>query len=183
MQKIKCLSLMVGSVILLSGCNQIEYASRKMPYLNTLLEQSLHRSDMQIEPKFRDQKLLLDLDGDGNLDLVRVVKNSLNHKTGLEIIFGNQKRMEYLIAGKKLAGLDIDDLSVFQTYDIAPKHEKYVDLNVSIGENGDIPAMEDVPESELVYLENDGIDIGMLESCGGGIIYMKNNQFHWIQSS
>ncbi|RYY78739.1 MAG: hypothetical protein EOO69_09635 [Moraxellaceae bacterium] len=138
---------------------------------------------MQIEPEFRDQKLLLDLDGDGALDLVRVVKNTINHKTGLEIIFGNHQSVEYLIAGKTLAGLDTDDLSVFQTYTIAPKHEKYVDLNVSIGENGDIPAMEDVPENQLVYLENDGIDIGMLESCGGGIIYMKNNQFHWIQSS
>lgn len=183
MRNFKQLLPMIFLITVLSGCNRIEFAAQNTPYLNKLLEQRIQQPDIQIDPKFRAQKLLLDLDGDGTLDLVRVVKNTLNHKTGLEIIFGNHQRVEYLIAGKTLAGLSEDDLSIFQTYTIAPKHEKYVDLNVSMGENGDIPAMEDVPENQLVYLENDGIDIGMLESCGGGIIYMKNNQFHWIQSS
>ncbi len=183
MRNFKILSITILSLIILSGCNQIEFATRSTPYLNTLLEQSLAQPNLQIDPEFRAQKLLLDLDGDGALDLVRVVKNTLNHKAGLEIIFGNHQRVEYLIAGKTLAGLNTDDLSVFQTYAIAPKHEKYIDLNVSIGENGDMPAMEDVPTDELVYLEHDGIDIGMLESCGSGIIYMKNKKFHWIQTS
>ncbi|WP_051526636.1 hypothetical protein [Alkanindiges illinoisensis] len=183
MRNFKFLSLNIFALIVLSGCNQIEFATRNTPYLNTLLEQSLAQPNLQIDPAFRDQKLLLDLNGDGALDLVRVVKSTLNHKNVLEIIFGNQTRVEYLLAGKTLTGLSEDDLSIFQTYSIAPKHEKYVDLNVSIGENGDIPAMEDVPENELIYLENDGIDIGMLESCGGGIIYMKNNKFYWIQTS
>lgn len=183
MHHFKYFLISIFTLVLLSGCNQLEFASKDTSHVNELMEQAVAQSDFQIVPKFRAQKLLLDLDGDGTLDLVRVVKNTLNHKTGLEIIFGNHQRVEYLIAGKTLAGLSEDDLSIFQTYTIAPKHEKYVDLNVSIGENGDIPAMEDVPENQLVYLENDGIDIGMLESCGGGIIYMKNNQFHWIQSS
>lgn len=183
MRNFRILLLTIFSLIILSGCNQIEFATRNTPYLNTLFEQSLAQPNLQIDPEFRAQKLLLDLDGDGALDLVRVLKNTLNHKVGLEIIFGNYQRVEYLIAGKTLAGLSEDDLSGFQTYSIAPKHEKYVDLNVSIGEHGDIPAMEDVPVDELVYLEHDGIDIGMLESCGSGIIYMKNNKFHWIQTS
>lgn len=183
MHHFKHFLITIFALVLLSGCNQLEFASRDTPHLNELVEQAVAQSDFQIEPKFRNQKLLLDLDGDGALDLVRVVKNTLNHKNGLEIIFGNHQRVEYLIAGKTLAGLDVDDLSVFQTYAIAPKHEKYIDLNVSMGENGDMPDPETVPEDELVYLEHDGIDIGMLESCGGGIIYMKNNQLYWIQSS
>ena len=183
MHHFKYFVISIFTLVLLSGCNQLEFASRDTSHVNELIEQAVAQSDFQIDPKFRSQKLLLDLDGDGKLDLARVVKNTLNKKVGFEIIFGNGQPPRYLFAGKKLNGLDVDDLSVFQTYAIAPKHEKYIDLNVSMGENGDMPDPETVPEDELVYLEHDGIDIGMLESCGGGIIYMKDDQFHWIQSS
>ena len=183
MHHFKSLLLTTTSLFLLSGCNQLEFSSRNTPHLNELVEQSVTQSGFQIDPKFRNQKLLLDLDGDGKLDLARVVKNTLNNKVGLEIIFANGQPTTYLFAGKKLDGMDEDDLSVFDSYSIAQKNERYVDLNVSIGENGDIPAIEEVPEDELVYLKNDGISIGIMESCGGGIVYMKDNQFHWIQTS
>ena len=183
MHHFKYLLISIFTLVLLSGCNQLEFASKDTSHVNELIEQAVAQSDFQIDPKFRSQKLLLDLDGDGKLDLARVVKNTLNKKIGLEIIFGNGQPPRYLFAGKKLDGLDEDDLSVFDSYSIAEKNEKYVDLNVSMGENGDIPDPAKVPEDELVYLNNDGISIGIMESCGGGIVYMKDDQFHWIQSS
>ena len=41
--------------------------------------------------------------------------------------------------------------------------------------------MKKYKEVDKIKLENDGICIHAEESCGGGIIYLNNGKYEWIQ--
>lgn len=40
---------------------------------------------------------------------------------------------------------------------------------------------EEIKEEDKIKLPNDGIFIHADESCGGGIIYLNNGKYNWIQ--
>lgn len=126
--------------------------------------------------KHKPNFILCDLDGDNLTDTVKIVMNKNNKKYGLKIIFGT-KEIEFLGLGKEVLGQDFDDLDWVGIFEVAPKGEVYFS-NV---DGGEIITEEDVKESDKIKLPNDGIYIHAYESCGGGVIYLNNGKFDWIQ--
>lgn len=121
--------------------------------------------------------ILCDLDGDNLSDTVKIVLNSKNEKYGLKIIFGN-KKMEYLGLGKDVLGQGFDDMIWVGVFEKAPKGEIYFN---NINDEGEIIGEDEIKESDKIKLPNDGIFIHETEACGGGIIYLNNGKFEWIQ--
>ena len=130
-----------------------------------------------ISKKHKPNSISLDLDGDGLHDVVNIVQNIENQKYGLEILFGN-KKLDYLGMGKDIAGQGIDDIDWVGIFEVAPKNEIYYN---NVSDDGEILTEDQVKESDKIKLPNDGIFIHQAESCGGGVIYLKNGKYEWIQ--
>lgn len=130
-----------------------------------------------ISQKHKPNSISCDLDGDNLPDVVKIVQNTNNKKYGLEIIFGN-KKVEYLGMGKDILGQGFDDINWVGIFEKAPKNEIYWN---NVNDDGEIISEEDVKEIDKIKLPNDGIFIHQSESCGGGVIYLKNGKFEWIQ--
>ena len=130
-----------------------------------------------ISKKHNPNSIFLDLDGDGLQDVVNIVQNIENQKYGLEILFGN-KKLDYLGMGKDIAGQGIDDIDWVGIFEVAPKNEIYYN---NVSDDGEILTEDQVKESDKIKLANDGIFIHQTESCGGGVIYLKNGKYEWIQ--
>lgn len=118
-----------------------------------------------------------DLDGDKLTDNVKIVQSTKNKKYGFEIKFGNGKT-DYLGMGKDIAGQGIDDIEWAGIFEIAPKNEIYYN---NVSDDGEIISEDQVKESDKIKLPNDGIFIHNSESCGGGVIYLNNGKYDWIQ--
>ncbi|MDQ8054292.1 MAG: hypothetical protein REI78_14765 [Pedobacter sp.] len=118
-----------------------------------------------------------DLGGDQRSDSVKIVRNLDNGKYGLKIIFGN-KQIQYLGMGKDVLGQGFDNLDWIGIFERVPKGNAYFN---NVDEEGDIISEEEVKPGDKIMLDNDGIFIHQAESCGGGIIYLKNGKFAWIQ--
>ncbi|MNK25764.1 hypothetical protein D3C87_440910 [compost metagenome] len=130
-----------------------------------------------ISKKHKPNSISLDFDGDGLKDVVNIVQNLENQKYGLEILFGN-KKVDYLGMGKDIAGQGFDDIDWVGIFEVAPKNEIYYN---NVSEDGEILTEDQVKESDKIKLANDGIFIHQAESCGGGVIYLKNDKYEWIQ--
>lgn len=143
---------------------------------NVIINQLANHNAITISQKHDPNIILCDLDGDNLSDTVQIVLNSTNEKYGLRIIFGNGK-ITYFGMGKEVLGQDFDDLDWVGKFEVAPKGEVYFN-NVN---GGEIITEEEVQESDKIKLPNDGIYIHADESCGGGIIYLNNGRFEWIQ--
>lgn len=130
-----------------------------------------------ISKKHNPNTISLDLDGDGLKDVVNIVQDLENQKYGLEILFGN-KKIDILGMGKDIAGQGIDDIEWVGIFEVAPKNEIYYN---NVSEDGEILTEDQVKESDKIGLPNDGIFIHQAESCGGGVIYLKNGKYEWIQ--
>ncbi|MCD9855887.1 hypothetical protein LUD75_14270 [Epilithonimonas sp. JDS] len=130
-----------------------------------------------ISKKHKPNTISLDLDGDGLMDIVNIVQDLENQKYGLEILFGN-KKMDILGVGKDIAGQGIDDIEWVGIFEVAPKNEVYYN---NVSDDGEILSEDQVKESDKIKLPNDGIFIHNAESCGGGVIYLKNGKYEWIQ--
>lgn len=118
-----------------------------------------------------------DLDGDNLTDTVQIVQNTKNEKYGLRFIFGN-KKIEYLGMGTDILGQGFDDIDWVGVFEKAPKGEIYWN---NVNDDGEIITDEEVNETDKIKLINDGIFIHQAESCGGGVIYLNNGKFAWIQ--
>ncbi|TDX86445.1 hypothetical protein [Epilithonimonas xixisoli] len=130
-----------------------------------------------ISKKHKPNSISLDLDGDGLKDVVNIVQNIENQKYGLEILFGN-KKVDYLGMGKDIANQGIDDIDWVGIFEVASKNEIYYN---NVSDDGEILTEDQVKESDKIKLPNDGIFIHQAESCGGGVIYLKNGKYEWIQ--
>lgn len=130
-----------------------------------------------ISEKHNPNSISLDLDGDGLKDVVNIVQNLENKKYGLEILFGNRK-LDILGMGKEIAGQGFDDIEWVGIFEVAPKNEIYYN---NVSEDGEILTEDQVKESDKIRLANDGIFIHQAEACGGGVIYLKNGKYEWIQ--
>lgn len=129
-----------------------------------------------ISQRHKPNAIFCDLDGDNLSDTVKIFQNTRNVKYGLKVIFGN-KKVEYLGAGKDVLGQGFDNMEWIGIFEKAPKGDVYWN-NV---EGGEIISGEDVKETDKIKLLNDGIFVHAAESCGGGMIYLKNGKFEWIQ--
>lgn len=123
-------------------------------------------------------KIICDLDGDKKNEIVEIVQSTRNKKSGLRIIFGNGSETKYLGMGNDILGQGFDEVDWVGTFEKAPKNETYWN---NVGEDGEILTDEEIKEEDKIKLINDGIFIHAAESCGGGIIYLDNGSFKWIQ--
>lgn len=131
-----------------------------------------------ISAKHKTNKILCDLDGDGKNETVEIVRSTNNDKSGLRIIFGNGNRTDYFGMGNNILGQGFDEI------DWAGVFEKASKGNIvwnNVNEDGEIISDEEIKEGDKIKLPNDGIFIHADESCGGGIIYLNNGKYHWVQ--
>lgn len=142
-------------------------------------EPEIQSSDtIVISTKHKTNKILCDLDGDGLNETVEIVRGKKSGKSGLRIVFGNGKRTDYLGIGKDIAGQGFDEIDWAGIFEKAPKNEVYYN---NVNEDGEIIGDDEVKEEDKIKLLNDGIFIHADESCGGGIIYLNNGKYDWIQ--
>jgi hypothetical protein len=128
--------------------------------------------------KHKTNKILCDLDGDNLNEIVEIIRNTKNGKSGLRIIFGNGNRTDYFGMGKNILEQGFDEIDWAKIFEKAPKNEIYWN---NVNEDGEILSEEEIKEVDKIKLLNDGIYVHAEESCGGGIIYLKNGKYEWIQ--
>ncbi|WDF60886.1 hypothetical protein PQ462_05860 [Flavobacterium sp. KACC 22758] len=131
-----------------------------------------------ISAKHKTNKILCDLDGDGKNETVEIVRSTNNDKSGLRIIFGNGNRTDYFGMGNNILDQGFDEI------DWAGVFEKASKGNIvwnNVNEDGEIISDEEIKEGDKIKLPNDGIFIHADESCGGGIIYLNNGKYDWVQ--
>lgn len=147
------------------------------------------QSDLDINDKeeiilsqtHRKNKITCDLDGDGFDEIVEIVRNTKSKKSGLRITFGNKGKVDILGLGEDVLGQGFDEFDWVGVFEVAPKNKKYWN---NVNEDGDIITEEEqekIKEEDKITLLNEGIYIHASESCGGGIIYLKNGKYQWIQ--
>ena len=125
----------------------------------------------------RSSFILADIDGDTKQDSVIIIKDLHSNKEGLRIVFANAK-VDTLGIVRNVANQDFDDISWAGIFEKAPKGERYAS---NVDENGEFRDVDKVSENEWVTLKADGIYIHAAESCGGGMIYLENGEYKWIQ--
>lgn len=137
----------------------------------------IHLGDyFKLSTKHKPNIIYCDMDGDKRKDSVKLVQNTANEKYGLAIEFGNGKS-EYLGMGVPVLDQEFDDLEWVGKFKKVSKGE--VVWNNVIG--GEIVSEDQIPEENKIKLPNDAILIHQLESCGGGIIYWRDGELHWMQ--
>jgi len=131
-----------------------------------------------ISKKHKTNQILCDLDGDGKNETVEIVRSTNNNKSGLKITYGNGKRTDYFGLGNTILDQGFDEIDWAGIFEKAPKGEIYWN---NVNDDGEIITDEEVKEEDKIKLPNDGIFIHAEESCGGGIIYLDNGKYNWIQ--
>lgn len=177
--KIMIFTMLIG---LFFGCkenNANKSESNKVDTLEYVEKIPAQKVDsIQISTQHKVNEIKLDLDGDQLEDIVQIVRNIKNNKSGLKIIFGNQRKIDYLGMGKDIIDQGFDDLDWVGIFEVASKNEWYYN---NVNDEGEIITEDVVKEEDKIRLENDGIFIHAAESCGGGIIYLKDGKYAWIQ--
>lgn len=173
--------LIIFSLTLLTftSCNDKQSETKKNEIETTdkmTISQSIDDTII-ISKKHKPNFIFCDLDRDNLSDTVKIILNKKNEKYGLKIIFGN-KKVEYLGLGKEVLGQGFDDLNWVGIFEKAPKGEVYFN---NVNDEGEIISEDEVKERDKIKLLSDGIFIHAYESCGGGVIYLNNGKFEWIQ--
>ncbi|WP_298140820.1 hypothetical protein [Flavobacterium sp.] len=133
---------------------------------------------IEISKKHKINKITCDLDGDDLEETVEIVTSTKNGKSGLRIVFGNGKRTDYFGMGNDILKQGFNEIDWAGIFEKAPKNKTYWN---NLNDEGEIVSEEEIKESDKIKLQNDGIFIHAEESCGGGIIYLKNGKYEWIQ--
>ncbi|MBL0736830.1 hypothetical protein JI750_08060 [Flavobacterium sp. GN10] len=131
-----------------------------------------------LSTKHKTNKILCDLDGDSLDETVEIFRSTNNQKSGFKITYGNGKKTDYLGFGNDILGQGFDEIDWAGIFEKAPKNEVYFE---NVNEDGEIIGEEQVAEQDKIKLPNVGIFIHADESCGGGVIYLKNGKYEWIQ--
>lgn len=81
--------------------------------------------------------------------------------------------------GKEVLKQGFDDFDWVGIFEKAPKGKTYRN---NVNEDGEIKIEEsEYTEADKLVLKNDGIYMHVAESCGGGIIYLENGTYKWLQ--
>lgn len=136
-------------------------------------------NNIELKPgKSALQDVTGDFDADGKQDIASFVQSSTNNKYGLRIAFGNGKT-DYLGMGKEVIGQGFDD---FDWVGVFEKIDKGGTIWSNVDENGEFIMNDaEVREEDKVTLTGDGIFVHNAEACGGGIIYLQNGKYGWVQ--
>ncbi|OCB77026.1 hypothetical protein B0A79_00695 [Flavobacterium piscis] len=141
--------------------------------------ESVNNTDtIVISTKHKVNKITCDLDGDNINETVEIVRSTNSRKSGLRITFGNSKKTDYLGLGNNVLQQGFDEIDWAGIFEKAPKIEVYWN---NVSDDGEIMGDEEIKEEDKIKLPNDGIFIHAEESCGGGVIYMKDGKYEWIQ--
>lgn len=159
-------------VITLFSCKKENEKQQK-----TEVEKKVNNT-IELSKKHKINKITCDLDGDKLNETVEIVRSTKSGKSGLRIVFGNGKRTDYFGMGNDILKQGFNEIDWVGIFEKAPKNKTYWN---NVNEEGDILSEEEIKESDKIKLLNDGIFIHAEESCGGGIIYLKNDKYEWIQ--
>lgn len=133
---------------------------------------------IEVSRKHKINKIICDLDGDELNEIVEIVKSTKSGKSGLRIVFGNLKRTDYFGMGNAILKQGFNQIDWVGVLEKAPKDRIYWN---NINDEGEIVSEEEIKESDKIKLLNDGIFLHAEEGCGGGIIYLKDGKYEWIQ--
>ncbi len=161
--------------ITITSCKKENESQQKTERTKT---EKIEKDTIVISKKHKINKIICDLDGDKLNETVEIVKSVNSGKSGLRIVFGNGKRTDYFGMGNYILKQGFEDIDWAGIFEKAPKNETYWN---NVNEEGEILSEEEIKESDKIKLINDGIFLHAEESCGGGIIYLKNGKYEWIQ--
>jgi len=175
--------ILIITAILFVSCKKEEKLKTEAQAVKTdsikkTIENKTNTDTIVISTKHKVNKITCDLDGDNLDETVEIVRSTKNGKSGLRITFGNGKKTDYLGLGNDILNQGFDEIDWTGILKKAPKNEFYWN---NVNDDGEIMADEEIKEEDKIKLLNDGIYIHAEESCGGGIIYLKNGQYEWIQ--
>ncbi|GAA3734152.1 hypothetical protein GCM10022422_16280 [Flavobacterium ginsengisoli] len=180
----KIRTLLLLSVLTISCKKEVKTETSKINPKDSLeitekKEPETQKADtIVLSTKHKINKILCDLDGDNLDETVEIFRSTKNQKSGLKITYGNGKRTDYLGFGNDILNQGFDEIDWIGIFEKAPKNEVYFE---NVNEDGEIIGEEQVAEEDKIKLPNDGIFIHAEESCGGGVIYLKNGKYEWIQ--
>lgn len=135
------------------------------------------KDTITLSTKHNPNIFIADLDGDNQLDSVKLVQHIANKKFGLLIKFANQKHITFGL-GEEVLQQGFDDLEWVGIFEKANKGDIYYN---NVNDEGEIISEEEVLEKNKIKLPHDAIFIHAAESCGGGVIYFNAGKFNWIQ--
>ena len=110
------------------------------------------------------------------LDTAILVKQKSTGKVALFIKHGGTDK-SFLLKNGNHVGTDFDDFHWVGKFEVIEKGTKIWNNVI----DGEIVDEDQVPESKKVILKNDAIIIHENEGGGGGIIYLKNGKYIWVQ--
>lgn len=136
-----------------------------------------------LSPDHKINTITLDIDGDGKIDHIEIVKSTSGNHYGITIQKGNGN---FDIIGP-LEGAkynvfpeDMVDLTWAQDVSVAEKNTVIYEVT---DDNGDLRSEEDVPEDEKTTLPYESLHLSVPESCGSGLLYWLDGTYHWHQTS
>lgn len=182
-KSMKIILLMLIAITITSCKNEHENQSKNsesetLQNLEKTQTKKNNTDTIEISKKHKINKIICDLDGDKLDETVEIVKSTKSGKSGLRILFGNGKGTDYFGMGNDILNQGFDEIDWAGIFEKAPKNKIYWN---NVNDQGEIVSEEEIKESDKIKLLNDGIYIHAEESCGGGIIYLKNGKYEWIQ--
>ena len=123
------------------------------------------------------KRLLLHIDDDKQLDTALLVRNTHSNKSGLRIALANGQTF-YFGMGQDVLQQGFDELDWVGVFEVERKGSVVYN---NVNEEGEIITEEEVPDRDKITLPNDGVFIHAAEACGGGIIYLHQGKWHWVQ--
>lgn len=162
-------------LVFISCKKEIEKQSPKDKVTKT---EAVDKDTITIPNRHKINKILCDLDGDKLNETVEILRSTKSGKSGLKIMFGNGNRIDYLGFGNDIFEQGFDEIDWVGIFEKAPKNEIYWN---NVDGKGEILSEDEIKEVDKIKLVNDGIFMHAEESCGGGIIYLKNGKYEWIQ--
>jgi len=157
---------------------QTEVKTVKTGSIKKQVENTNNADTIVISTKHKVNKIVCDLDGDHINETVEIVRSTKSGKSGLRITFGNGNKTDYLGLGNNVLNQGFDEIDWAGIFEKAPKNEVYWN---NVNDDGEIMDDEEINEEDKIKLLNDGIYIHAEESCGGGVIYLKDGKYEWIQ--
>ena len=174
--------ILIFIAVLFVSCKKEEKEQAAIKTVKTDIKkpvESVNNTDtIVISTKHKVNKITCDLDGDNLDETVEIVRSTNSGKSGLRITFGNGKKTDYLGLGNNVLQQGFDEIDWAGIFEKAPKNEVYWN---NVSDDGEIMGDEEIKEEDKIKLLNDGIFIHAEESCGGGVIYMKDGKYEWIQ--
>lgn len=113
---------------------------------------------------------------DNSLDTVIIVRNKKSGKDALLIKHSNKEEI-FLIKRGNVLNSNFVDFNWVETFEKVERGTKIWNNVV----NGEIVGEDQVAEKDKILLKTDAILLHVDEASGGGVLFYKNGNYHWIQ--